>query len=72
MDLAVSEEEIEVLLDKTEGWIAGLQLAGISLQRQIDRQGYIAAFAGDDRYVMDYLMDEVLAHQDEDVLLGSV
>jgi LuxR family maltose regulon positive regulatory protein len=67
MNLAVAEGYVEILLKRTEGWIAGLQLAGISLQKQYDPQGYISNFAGDDRYVMDYLMDEVLANLDEDV-----
>ncbi len=45
---------------RTEGWITGLQLAALSLRRTLDRDRFIASFAGDHRHVADYLMDEVL------------
>ena len=64
----------EALEDRTEGWIAALQLAAISLQGRDDVAAFIAGFAGDDRYVFDYLVEEVLAHQPQpvrDFLLGS-
>ncbi len=63
MGLDLVEEEIAALEQRTEGWIAGLQLAALSLQRCEDRRAFISAFAGDDRYVMDYLVEEVLHQQ---------
>jgi len=63
MGLDLAAEDIAALERRTEGWIAGLQLAALSLQRQPDRHAFIAAFAGDDRYVMDYLVEEVLRQQ---------
>jgi LuxR family maltose regulon positive regulatory protein len=52
-----------VLEARTEGWIAALQLAALSMQGRADVAGFIAGFAGDDRYVVDYLAEEVLARQ---------
>jgi LuxR family maltose regulon positive regulatory protein len=63
MRLALAEEDILSLAQRTEGWIAGLQLAALSLQQQNDKHAFVAAFAGDDRYVMDYLLEEVLGCQ---------
>ena len=51
------------LEERTEGWIAALQLAALSLQGREDVGGFIARFAGDDRYIVDYLVEEVLRHQ---------
>ncbi len=65
--LDLSSEDISVLEARTEGWIAGLQLAAISLEAENDRTAFIQAFAGDDRYIMDYLTDEVLRRQPEDI-----
>ncbi|MGB7962395.1 MAG: LuxR C-terminal-related transcriptional regulator [Propionicimonas sp.] len=59
--------EVATLGERTEGWIAALQLAALSLRGRDDTSGFIERFAGDDRYIVDYLMDEVLAHQPEDV-----
>ena len=50
---------------RTEGWIAALQLAALSMQGRDDIAGFIAGFAGDDRYIVDYLMEEVLQRQPE-------
>jgi len=55
------------LTERTEGWIAGLQLAGLSLQQCEDAGQFIANFRGDDRYVLDYLMDEVFHHQPPEI-----
>ncbi|HEU4745703.1 MAG TPA: hypothetical protein VFS61_10725, partial [Anaerolineales bacterium] len=63
MLLALTQEDVLSLAQRTEGWIAGLQLAAISLQQQNDKHAFVAAFAGDDRYVMDYLLEEVLQRQ---------
>jgi len=59
--------DIEVLQGRTEGWIAALQLAALSLQGREDVSSFIAQFAGTDRYLVDYLVEEVLAHQPEPV-----
>lgn len=63
MGLALSPSEVAILSEKTEGWIAGLQLAAISLRTHPDRQAFFSAFAGDDRHIVDYLLDEVLDQQ---------
>jgi LuxR family maltose regulon positive regulatory protein len=62
-DLAA--EDVELLEQRTEGWIAALQLAALSLKGRSDVTGFITRFAGDDRYIVDYLMEEVLAQQPE-------
>lgn len=65
--LQLSLDEVAALEKRTEGWIAGLQLAALSMQGRADAHGFIAAFAGDDRYVVDYLVDEVLQRQPEPI-----
>ena len=60
---SLTAEQVRALDDRTEGWIAALQLAAISLQGRADVAGFVDGFAGDDRYVVDYLVEEVLAHQ---------
>ena len=55
------------LAARTEGWAAGLQLAGLSLRGQTDVDGFVAAFTGSHRYVLDYLAEEVLEQQSEQV-----
>jgi len=55
------------LAARTEGWAAGLQLAGLSLRGQPDAQAFVAAFTGSHRYVLDYLAEEVLERQDAPV-----
>jgi LuxR family maltose regulon positive regulatory protein len=55
------------LTDRTEGWAAGLQLAGLSLRGRADAAGFASAFSGSHRFVLDYLADEVLAGQSEQV-----
>ncbi len=67
MGLALTPDVIEALEARTEGWIAGLQLAALSLQEAGDPQTFMQAFAGNDRHVMDYLADEVLSRQPEPV-----
>ena len=65
MGLTLSRQEVDALEARTEGWIAGLHLAALSIldrtQSGEDPTGFIAAFAGDDRFIVDYLVDEVLA-----------
>lgn len=65
MDLDLSAEEVGALENRTEGWIAGLQLAALSMKGQEDVHGFIQAFAGDHRYIVDYLVEEVLRRQPE-------
>ncbi|MBE9029310.1 helix-turn-helix transcriptional regulator [filamentous cyanobacterium LEGE 11480] len=63
MGLAISAVDVSALEQRTEGWIAGLQLAALSLQGREDIPDFVAAFSGDDRYIVDYLMEEVLQRQ---------
>jgi LuxR family maltose regulon positive regulatory protein len=65
--LHLAADDVEVLEERTEGWIAALQLAALSIQGRDDVGGFIARFAGNDRYIVDYLVEEVLAHQPEPV-----
>ena len=58
---------VAALAARTEGWAAGLQLAGLSLRGQSDVAGFVAAFSGSHRYVLDYLTDEVLEGQTDRV-----
>lgn len=67
MHLALAEGDIEQLAQRTEGWIAGLQLAALSLQRQPDLQPIITNFAGNDRSITSYLVAEVLERQTDEV-----
>src|SRR5438874_1464422 len=67
MGLSLSASDIAALEDHTEGWIAGLQLAALSMQGHQDVPGFIRAFAGDHRYIVDYLVEEVLQRQPEPV-----
>lgn len=67
MGLDLSDKDIDALETRTEGWVAGLQLAAISMQSHQDISGFIRAFAGDNHYIVDYLIEEVLARQPEPV-----
>jgi LuxR family transcriptional regulator, maltose regulon positive regulatory protein len=67
MDLGLSEENVNALETRTEGWIAGLQLAALSMKGNRDVTGLVQAFAGDHRYIVDYLVEEVLQRQPESV-----
>ncbi|MFC5265797.1 LuxR C-terminal-related transcriptional regulator [Kribbella qitaiheensis] len=67
MELGLTAGDVEALEGRTEGWIAALQLAALSMQGRDDVGAFIAGFAGDDRYVVDYLVEEVLQRQPEDV-----
>ena len=65
--LDLTAEHVAALEERTEGWIAALQLAALSIQGRDDVGGFIARFAGNDRYIVDYLVEEVLQHQPDPV-----
>jgi LuxR family maltose regulon positive regulatory protein len=67
MGLDLTAHDVAALEGRTEGWIAALQLAALSMQGRDDVAGFIAGFAGDDRYIVDYLVEEVLHRQREPV-----
>ena len=67
MGLRLAAEDVERLAERTEGWPAGLYLAGLSLRGREDASGFIASFHGDNHHVADYLSAEVLAHQPAEV-----
>ena len=62
---ALPDASVAALAARTEGWAAGLQLAALSLRGQHDAAAFVAAFTGSHRYVLDYLAEEVLEGQDE-------
>ncbi len=63
MGLGLTSEQVSALEKRTEGWIAGLQLAALSMQGREDVGGFIAAFSGSHQYIMDFLAEEVLNRQ---------
>lgn len=67
MNLNLSAESIAVLESRTEGWIAGLQLAAISMQGHENTTSRIQSFTGSHRFILDYLIEEVLQQQSDDV-----
>ena len=67
MALTLTAGDVEVLEARTEGWIAALQLAALSMQGRDDPSSFVAEFAGDDRFILDYLTDEVLEHQEPEI-----
>ena len=67
MGLDLSHDEISALERRTEGWIAGLQLAALSMRGRDDLAGFIQAFTGSSRFILDYLIEEVFEGQTPDV-----
>jgi LuxR family maltose regulon positive regulatory protein len=63
MGLDLSPDGVATLNRRTEGWIAGLQLAALSMRNSDDLQGFVTAFAGSHRYILDYLVEEVFRQQ---------
>ena len=63
MGVRLDSEDVAALARRTEGWVAGLQLAALSLQSLPNAHQFVTDFAGDDRYIADYLMNEVLSRQ---------
>jgi len=67
MGLRLSTEDIAALETRTEGWIAGLQLAALSMQGMQDTAGFIQSFTGSHHFVLDYLLEEVLQKQPKNI-----
>lgn len=70
----LSQEEVRKLVNRTEGWIAGLHLAALALQKRRDRAAYLEALTGSQRYLLDYVREDILAYLPEsvrDFLLSS-
>jgi LuxR family transcriptional regulator, maltose regulon positive regulatory protein len=67
MGLGLSPDDIAALESRTEGWIAGLQLAALSMQGRSDAASFIGSFTGTHHFVLDYLLEEVLHQQSEDI-----
>ncbi len=67
MGLKLTDAQVFALEERTEGWAVALQLAALSLQGRNDVPAFIAGFAGSDRYIVDYLVEEVLQRQPEHV-----
>ncbi|MHB8135044.1 MAG: LuxR C-terminal-related transcriptional regulator [Anaerolineaceae bacterium] len=67
MGLSLSYEEVAALETRTEGWIAGLQMAALSMRGLLETGDFIRSFTGSHRFVLDYLMEEVLERQREEV-----
>src|SRR5207253_5900600 len=67
MGLNLPADDVARLETRTEGWIAGLQLAALSLQGHPDASSFIRAFTGSHHFVLDYLLEEVLQRQSESV-----
>jgi len=66
-DLSLPDAAVAALAARTEGWAVGLQLAALSLGGQADVAGFVATFSGSNRYVLDYLAEEVLDRQPDEV-----
>ncbi|MFW9805085.1 MAG: LuxR C-terminal-related transcriptional regulator, partial [Candidatus Thorarchaeota archaeon] len=67
MDLPLSQADIAALEDKTEGWIVGLQLAGLAVRDQADPSSFIDNLTGSHRFILSYLTQEVLSRQPEEI-----
>ncbi len=67
MGLDLTQTDITALEDRTEGWVVGLQLAGLSMQNHDNLQSFIEEFSGSHRHILDYLTGEVLQQQPEDI-----
>lgn len=67
MGLNLSAEDVAALDGRTEGWITGLQMAALAMQGQTDRAAFVKAFTGSHRFILDYLVEEVLDRQPADV-----
>ncbi|WP_189009599.1 LuxR C-terminal-related transcriptional regulator [Paenibacillus marchantiophytorum] len=68
MGLQLSKKDITLLESRTEGWVAGLQLAALSIKGQSDASSFIQSFGGSHHFIVDYLVEEVLQQQSASVL----
>ncbi len=67
MGLALDAGSVSALEERTEGWVAGLQMAALSMRDRQDVQDFIARFSGTNRYILDYLLEEILAGQTPEI-----
>jgi LuxR family maltose regulon positive regulatory protein len=67
MGLGLDAGSVALLAERTEGWVAGLQMAALSMRDREDISGFIEGFSGTNRYILDYLLDEVLASQSPEI-----
>jgi LuxR family maltose regulon positive regulatory protein len=67
MGVHLPKREMEILESRTEGWAAGLQLAALSVKESVDKTKFVEAFGGTHRHVLDYLIEEVLKSQTEEI-----
>jgi len=67
LGLSISANDITLLQAKTEGWIVGLQMVGLSLQSHKDASRFIQSFCGEDHYILDFLFDEIFLKQSEEI-----
>jgi LuxR family maltose regulon positive regulatory protein len=63
----LAQRDVHQLAERTEGWIAGLQLAALALQQRTDRSTFVQMFTGSHRYLLDYVQEEILRHQPQSV-----
>jgi len=63
LNLTLQDEQLQLVCKRTEGWVAGLQLAALSMRGLEDKSGFIETFTGSHYYIMDYLIEEVLENQ---------
>ena len=67
MELSLSRQDIAALEDRTEGWVVGLQLAGLSVRDRADPSAFINTLSGSHRFILGYLSEEVLNRQPEEI-----
>ncbi len=67
MGLQLDDNAIATLAERTEGWIAGLQMAALSMRNREDVRGFIQGFSGTNRHILDYLLEEVLSRESEEM-----
>ncbi len=67
MGLMLTPQDVAALNGRAEGWIVGLQMAALSMQRMPDRSAFIRGFSGSHRYILEYLLEEVLNRQPQDL-----
>ncbi len=63
----LAQDDVHQLAERTEGWVAGLQLAALALQQRTDRSTFVQMFTGSHRYLLDYIQEEIVQRQPQDV-----